>query len=118
MRPIHLSVIAPDTNDVAEVERHQILADFQRALIGLPSLGEEIGEGRGRHPLACEKYEMRVRGEFRLRASEDYAGLARRRVVRHDPPDEGFRHQFGPRDRHLVDQEIRSSTVLDDVTPR
>jgi hypothetical protein len=46
----------------SDLKAHQVLSDFQRAGIGLPRFGDEIGNRCQWHLLAGKKNEMRVHG--------------------------------------------------------
>jgi hypothetical protein len=58
---------------------------------------------------------MRVGRELRRGLRKHAACLARRDVVRDDPLDIGFPHQFGTGRRDLVNEEIGAGAVFDDV---
>ena len=50
---------------IPDLERHQILADLQRAIVGLPDLGDEFVQCRRRHSDARELDHMGECGELR-----------------------------------------------------
>ncbi len=110
-----LRPMAPDRDRLADLEAHQVLAHFERAVVGLARLGDEILEIRRRHLVAHEQHEVRIGGKLRSRAREYQAGFARRRVVGDDTLDIGLAHECRPRRRDLVHQEIGAGAVLDDV---
>ena len=74
-------VALPHRDVVADLELHQVFAHFQRAVVSLRRLGDEIVEG-GRRNFRGRENQMRVGGELRLVSPKHQSGLARRRVVR------------------------------------
>jgi hypothetical protein len=55
-----------DCDALADLERHQILANFERAGITLSCFGDQIIEGRFGDPLAAQQDDMRIGRELRL----------------------------------------------------
>jgi hypothetical protein len=100
---------------LSDFERHEVLSDHQRTIIGLARFGDEIVDRCRRHLLACEEDEMCEGCELRLGARKDRAGLAGGRVMRHDALYVGLCRQLRPDDRHLVDQEVSTGAVFHDI---
>src|SRR5262245_43066492 len=61
---------------------------------------------------------MSVGGELGTRTRGDASGLSRRRVMRHNPLNIGFRYQLWLGNRHLVDQKIDACGISDKVLAR
>src|SRR6516225_1325464 len=87
------SPLRPANGDaVADVERHEVLAQFKRPIVAVPGLGHDIVQRRGRYSLAGEQDEVGVDGKLRLGLGEYATSFARRDVVRDDALDVGVLH--------------------------
>src|SRR5262249_58875560 len=81
---------------VADVERHEVLAQFKRPIVAVPGLGHDIVHRRRRYSLAGEQDEVGVDGKLRLGLGEYATSLARRGVGRDAAPAVGVRHSITP----------------------
>src|SRR5438552_3865482 len=111
----HLSLEAAHRHGITDFKRHEIFADFQRAIISLPRLRDQIVDRGRRDLVAAQHDQMRVGRKFRLGLREHLPRLARRCVVGDDALDVGFLHQFRRRSCDFVDQQVGAGAVLDDI---
>src|SRR5262249_35262944 len=106
----------PNGHAVADVERHEVYAQFERSIVAVTGLGQDIVQLRRRYSLAGKQDEVGVDGKLRLGLGEYATSLARCDVVRDAAVDGGVRLYLGRGGGDFVHKQIGASGVFDDVS--
>src|SRR5262249_61309061 len=67
----------PNGHAVADVERHEVYAQFERSIVAVTGLGQDIVQRRRRCPLAGKQDAVGVGGKIRLGLGVYATSLAR-----------------------------------------
>src|ERR1700733_3181559 len=106
---------ATDGHRIADFERREVLAYFERPAISFPRFSDEVLQRRRPHGWTAVKPNMGICGELWACPAKDRSGLPRQGVMRQYLLKDRNLPEFRGRRGDLVNQQVSTHGVPDDV---